>query len=128
MSLPQRTFGRHLRILQGRDFDRIFRTGRRGFVAGLRVVVTPSEFPHSRLGMAVSRRFGPAVVRNRARRLLREAFRQCHAQFDPPVDIVVLPLPEGFPDSPPAVEELLRRAVQHALNPRPRKRRKGPTP
>lgn len=44
----------------------------------------------ARLGITASRRVGNAVVRNRAKRLIREAFRQTRDLFAPGVDLVVI--------------------------------------
>ena len=43
-----------------------------------------------RLGIVVSRRYGSAVERNRAKRRIREAFRRC-AKDLPSVDVIVRP-------------------------------------
>ncbi|MCC7408012.1 MAG: ribonuclease P protein component [Phycisphaeraceae bacterium] len=53
----------------------------------------PNNLPHPRLGLAVSTRVGNAIVRNRVKRLLREAFR--HAQHDWPAgyDLIVVVRP-----------------------------------
>ena len=44
----------------------------------------------ARLGVTVSRRVGVAVVRNRAKRLLREAFRATRDLWPPGMDLVVI--------------------------------------
>jgi ribonuclease P protein component len=53
----------------------------------------PNGLPHCRLGLSVSRKVGGAVVRNRWRRLLREAFRLCRRQLPTGLDLVLIPRP-----------------------------------
>jgi ribonuclease P protein component len=50
---------------------------------------TVNENP-ARLGTTASRRVGNAVVRNRAKRLVREAFRQTRDLWPPGLDLVVI--------------------------------------
>jgi ribonuclease P protein component len=45
----------------------------------------------ARLGITVTRKFGGAVQRNRAKRLIREAFRRSPGLFPPGIDLVVIP-------------------------------------
>jgi ribonuclease P protein component len=51
----------------------------------------PNGLPYPRLGLSVSKRLGGAVVRNRWKRLLREAFRQVRPQLPVGVDLIVIP-------------------------------------
>lgn len=44
----------------------------------------------ARLGITVSRRVGTAVVRNRAKRLIREAFRRTQELWPADIDVVVI--------------------------------------
>lgn len=44
----------------------------------------------ARLGLNVSRRAGPAVVRNRIKRSLREHFRRHRSVFPPGTDLVIV--------------------------------------
>lgn len=70
-------FPASLRLKKGWEFDLVFRTGRRvkGELVRLLFLDTGDGFP--RLGTAVGKRQGGAVVRSRGRRVLREAFRVC---------------------------------------------------
>lgn len=76
MSRPLR-FPANFRLKKGWEFDLVFRTSRRvkGELVRLLFVETSEGLP--RLGVAVGKRQGPSVVRNRGRRVLREAFRHC---------------------------------------------------
>jgi ribonuclease P protein component len=63
------------RLRSRAEFDRLFRRGAR--VEGPAFVLLWMWEPGPRaVGFAVGRRFGGSVVRNRARRRLREAYRQ----------------------------------------------------
>ena len=49
-----------------------------------------NRLERNRVGITVSKKLGGAVVRNRARRRLREAYRLHEAAFSPGWDIVVV--------------------------------------
>ena len=88
---PRLKFGRAMRIKQGRDFSRVRQEGQR-LVHGCLIAnwrKLPAESSH-RLGVVTSGKIGNAVVRNRARRLLREAFRLHQFDFSQPVDLVLV--------------------------------------
>jgi len=84
-------FGRSLRIKQGRDFIRIRQEGQRltigCLVANWRRLIPPAS---CRLGVITSTRIGGSVIRNRARRLLRESFRLHQNQLAYPIDVVLV--------------------------------------
>ena len=89
---PERLrFGRAARIKQGRDFLRVRQNGER-LVTGCLIANwqrLPAGAP-SRLGVITSSKIGGAVVRNRARRLLRESFRLHQHDLAQPVDLVLI--------------------------------------
>jgi len=87
-------FSRDMRIKQGRDFVRIRERGQRLALGCLVANWQPQpEGPVSRLGVITSRKIGGAVVRNRARRLMREAFRLHQHDLAGTVDLVLVARP-----------------------------------
>ena len=70
---------RRNRLSRSRDFDTVYRRGRSASTRYLVLHWFPREEDAdgvARLGLAVPRSVGPAVVRNRVKRLLREAWRE----------------------------------------------------
>lgn len=84
------SFPKELRLRTGAEFDAVFKAKVTAGDGVLVIHARPNELGHARLGMAVSRKVGNAVRRNRWKRCLREAFRL--AQHDlPSLDLVCLP-------------------------------------
>ena len=54
--------------------------------------------PHCRLGLSVSRKVGGAVLRNRWKRLIREAFRTSRQRLPEGLDLIVIPRKSGEPE------------------------------
>lgn len=79
------------RLRESRDFNTLRQTGRRAVAGCLVVNWRPLEATaSSRAGVIASRRIGSAVVRNRAKRLMREAFRLHQHDFTRPVEAVLV--------------------------------------
>jgi ribonuclease P protein component len=87
-------FPRAMRIKQAREFSRVKKEGRRAsrtyLIANWTILPGGTE---SRLGVITSRKIGPAVVRSRARRLLRETFRLHQPELKQPVALVLVAKP-----------------------------------
>lgn len=82
---------RACRIKQGRDFARAKLQGKRvtsGCLIANWFRLAPGT--PSRIGVITGRRLGGAVVRVRARRLLREAFRLHQLELTEPLDLVLV--------------------------------------
>jgi ribonuclease P protein component len=95
-----------MRIKQGRDFARVREHGQR-LALGCLVAnwqLRP-ESGTSRLGVITSSRIGGAVVRNRARRLMREAFRLHQHDLAGAVDLVLVARPSIVGKSMAEVEK-----------------------
>ena len=84
-------FPRSARLLLSRDFKRVFDRGI-NVVGKFMVIWVGDEGGEGlRLGVVASKRtFRRAVDRNRAKRLLREAFRLNRARFDARRDLVII--------------------------------------
>lgn len=78
------------RVTRGRDFLRAKAEGRRLAVGCLALNWLDVSNGSSRLGVITSKRIGGAVVRTRARRLLREAFRRHQYRIARAVDVVLV--------------------------------------
>jgi ribonuclease P protein component len=79
------------RVRKQEDFDRVYQA--RNFAADGVLVVSAAAngLTHARLGLSVSRKVGGAVMRNRWKRLIREAFRLSHEVLPAGIDRVVRP-------------------------------------
>ncbi len=64
------------RLPGGSAFARVFEEGHSVATGCLVLYISPSEEEGARVGFAVGKRLGGAVVRNRIRRRMREAFRR----------------------------------------------------
>jgi ribonuclease P protein component len=83
--------GRDSRLGQNRDFARVRQQGQR--LAQGCLIANWNRLPDGaapKLGVVTSRKIGGAVERSRARRLLRESFRQHQHELSRPVELVLV--------------------------------------
>jgi len=85
MSIPKSQ-----RLTSHQQFKSVLDRGRRAGDGLLTLYVAPNERGHARLGVSVGRSSGNAVVRNRLKRLLREAFRHSLDRIPPGFDYVLM--------------------------------------
>lgn len=82
-------FPRRLRLTRPSEFEAVLNANVRVRSGPLFIGALPNERDHPRLGLIVSRRVGNAVVRNRVKRQLREAFRLSQHDLPAGYDLVV---------------------------------------
>lgn len=102
------------------EFDRVFASKAYAADGVLVAHAHANGLPRSRIGLSISRKFGNAVVRNRWKRHLREAFRRQRLQIPAGLDLVVRPRRGAEPDfhavqqSLPRLTRKLARALKVA--------------
>src|SRR5262245_49625925 len=86
------------RMRKQADFDRAYQA--RVFAANEVLIVNAvaNGLTHSRLGLSIGKVVGNAVVRNRWKRLIREAFRLSRSELPTGLDLVVRPQKAAVPE------------------------------
>ena len=91
---------RKFRLTRSEDFKRVRRSGK-SYAHPLVVLIvqthdqrsTPEDQPRVRVGVAAGRTVGTAVLRNRAKRLLREAMRPLLPNITSGLDLILIARP-----------------------------------
>jgi len=109
-------FTRSERIRRRADFLRVYAEGARIHSRLATVFVLENQLGVGRLGIAATRKLGGAVVRNRAKRLIREVFRR--NKIASGFDIVVVPKRELLDASLTVLEADYRHSLERRLRSR----------
>jgi ribonuclease P protein component len=120
------------RVRRRPDFEHAYSTGVRIHARFMTLFVVVTGASSSRLGVAATRKLGPAVERNRAKRLAREVFRRHKIRAG--LDIVIVPRREMLDasfdtleaDYVTALERRDRAQPAARRHPKGRHRRTGP--
>ena len=91
------TFPQSRRLKTPAEFDRCYKRKRSASDDVLIVYACENGLDHPRLGCSVSKKVGNAIVRNRYKRLFREAFRLAQHDLPPGVDFILIPRPGDEP-------------------------------
>ena len=98
------------------EFQEIYERGTRIHGRYATLFVLPNRRPIGRLGIAATKKLGGAVVRNRAKRLIREVFRR--NKIAPGFDIVIVPKRELLDASLTVFEAEYRTTLERRIRPR----------
>lgn len=105
---------RRYRLRENEDFQKVRREGRSWTQPLMVLCVLPNGLSLTRFGFSVSRRIGKATIRNRVKRMMREAVRRRMSEIPPGQDLVFVaraPIAGApFPEVAAAVEGLLSQA------------------
>lgn len=80
---------KYFRLKKQTDFQKLFSKGKRAYSASLTMIYRPCE--KMTMGISVGKRHGKSVVRNRVKRLLREAFRVTAGEMRGTYEVVLVP-------------------------------------
>ena len=81
-------------LKKNKDFQLVYKKGKSLANRHIVIFVLKNAKGTNRLGISASKKIGKAVVRNKQRRRLKEAFKALETGFLPGHDIVILPRTE----------------------------------
>ena len=90
----QFSFPKEKRLVNNRQFKAVLAHGRRLGNGLLTLYMAENNCGHPRLGISVKKSCGNAVVRNRLKRLSREAFRQSQGRIPAGFDYLLMISPQ----------------------------------
>ena len=92
--MKQFSFPKKKRLINNRQFKAVLADGLRLSNGLLTLYMAENNCGYPRLGISVSKSCGSAVVRNRLKRLLREAFRQSQDRIPAGFDYLLMISPQ----------------------------------
>lgn len=102
------------RLRRNKSFQAVYRSGKSYANRQLVLYVLPQRGRERRVGFAAGKRLGCAVVRNRVKRLLREAYRLEQHRLVNGVDLILVGRQSLVSESLPAVTAALRHLCARA--------------
>ena len=116
LAVASRPFDKSRRLRRRGEFQKVFDGGQRIRGRFFTLLVATSQASTTRLGIVASRKLGDSVRRNRAKRLIREIFRQNpQPEGSRGVDIVVIPRVELFAAAYTTIEDDYRTVLARGL-------------
>jgi ribonuclease P protein component len=88
--MKELSFPKKKRLVSNTQFKAVLDNGRRRSNGVLTLYMAKNDCEYSRLGVSIGKSRGNAVIRNRLKRLIREAFRQNQQQIPAGVDYVLM--------------------------------------
>jgi ribonuclease P protein component len=79
------------RIKKKKDFNHLYKKGKRYRGQYFTLVYLSNEFNHSRLAVVASKKLGNAVTRNKTKRWMRDLFRRNKELLKNPTDLIIIP-------------------------------------
>ena len=103
---------RAVTLKENHEFRRLYQKGKSAVSGCMVVYCRKNRLGHNRLGLTVSTKIGGAVVRNRARRRLREVYRLSQPGMKQGYDIVIVARSRALKAPFPAMMDSFRRLCE----------------
>ena len=85
------SFGKRERLAKRPQFEHVMNRGHKCRIETFcTVFFLPNGLDRKRLGVIASKKIGNAVIRNQAKRKIREIFRRIKNRIEPAMDVVVI--------------------------------------
>lgn len=83
------TFSQREHIKKKNEISDLLQSGKKAHFKSVRIYWKPAYYEYARLVVSVGKKVGHAPIRNRIKRMVREAFRYERTYFSEPVDMLV---------------------------------------
>ncbi len=84
------TLGRNKRIHFQKDFNKIFKEGKKIKSNNFQILILKNSLDYSRIGVKINKKVGKAYQRNKIKRILKEIFRNNQDKIQG-LDIIIIP-------------------------------------
>ena len=92
----KRSLTREERIGKASDFKKIFASGQKYSCRGAKIFFIENNESYNRIGITLQRKFGNAIQRNYARRVMKELYRNNKHTIKQGFDIILIIYPGNF--------------------------------
>lgn len=103
-------------IKSNKDFMKAYKKGRFAANKFISVYFIPNRSPYNKMGITTSKKIGNAVERNRAKRIIRAAYRNSETLFPIGFDIVFVARPDILSVKSTDIEKFIKKRVLKEIN------------
>lgn len=103
-------------IKSNKDFMKVYKKGRFSANSLITVYFLPNRSPYNRIGITTSKKIGNAVQRNRARRIIRAAYRNTEKLFPIGFDIIFVARTDILNAKSTNIEIFIKKRVLKEMN------------
>ena len=103
-------------IKSNKNFMKVYKKGRFSANSLITVYFLPNRSPYNRIGITTSKKIGNAVQRNRARRIIRAAYRNTERLFPIGFDIIFVARTDILNSKSTNIEIFIKKRVLKEMN------------